>query len=457
MITRRNALQRISLGAGGALLAPILSELQANAEGKAPPKRFVFFVQTQGLQSWAVKPPEVERKEKRDSQSAIYIGVDQTVVRPMKPLSLAQDLEPLAKFKDRLTIVQGLNGTHVSPYHGGPYGALGGFRQGDTAHGQTIDCALGKALPAIFPMVGLGVGRYEGITNVAYCSSAWGANQHAPILCSADYAYKVLFGSVLQGTERTEFDARTDLLAFMKDDVKRVQSRLAGPEREKFDAYVAAYENMHVRQSQLAQASERLRKVAPAKNEKFTSVIEATQLEAQIELAAAALIGGLTRVATITSGLCRSDGMFQGFSKDPISLHGDMGHKQGSEGGMALYSLVRKAHLAQVAALAERLQAVPEGNGTMLDNTVIVYTSDFGERHHSTGYDWAYVLVGNAGGALKSNLYIDYPLNGKKGGRSINAFYCTLLHAAGDKRAHFNLDGARKSIDEPGPLSELLA
>jgi arylsulfatase A-like enzyme len=103
------------------------------------------------------------------------------------------------------------------------------------------------------------------------------------------------------------------------------------------------------------------------------------------------------------------------------------------------------------------LQAVPEGNGTMLDNTVIVYTSDFGERHHSTGYDWAYVLVGNAGGALKFNQYIDYPLNGKKGGRSINALYCTLLHAAGDKREHFNLDGSRKSIDEPGPLSELLA
>ena len=92
-----------------------------------------------------------------------------------------------------------------------------------------------------------------------------------------------------------------------------------------------------------------------------------------------------------------------------------------------------------------------------LDNTLFVYTSDFGETHHSTGNDWAYVLLGNLGGKLKTGQYIDYPIYGKKGNRSINALYCTLLHAAGAPRDHFNLEGALKNVDSPGPLSELLA
>lgn len=41
--------------------------------------------------------------------------------------------------------------------------------------------------------------------------------------------------------------------------------------------------------------------------------------------------------------------------------------------------------------------------------------------------------------------------------RTINALYCTLLHAAGAPREHFNLDNGLKEIDKPGPLGELLA
>ena len=107
--------------------------------------------------------------------------------------------------------------------------------------------------------------------------------------------------------------------------------------------------------------------------------------------------------------------------------------------------------------LAGKLAAVPEGAGTMLDNTVFVYTSDFGETHHSTGDDWSYLLLGNLGGQLKTGQHLDYPLRGRAGNRSINALYCTLLHAAGAPREHFNLDGVRKTVDQPGPLDELLA
>jgi hypothetical protein len=64
--------------------------------------------------------------------------------------------------------------------------------------------------------------------------------------------------------------------------------------------------------------------------------------------------------------------------------------------------------------------------------------------------------LGDLGGRLKRGRYIDFPLRGRAGNRSINALYCTLLHAAGAPCDHFNLDGPRKTIDTPGPLDELL-
>jgi hypothetical protein len=265
-----------------------------------------------------------------------------------------------------------------------------------------------------------------------------------------------LFGSVSEGSDRDDFDSRTSLLDFVKDDVRRVRGELAGTELDKFDAYLSAYENMSRRQQQLRELEATLRQVAPAKDAKYATDRETLQLQSHVELAAAALIGGLTRVATIVSGLCGHFGSFRGFTDDPIEMHSMVGHNLGGR-GKELYSTLRRYHLEQLALLASKLAAVPEGDGTMLDNTVFVYTSDFGETHHSTGDDWAYLLVGNLGGALKTGQYIDYPLRGRAGNRSINALYCTLLHAAGAPREHFNLDGVRKTVDTPGPLEELLA
>lgn len=447
--TRREMLKGLTLGAGATLLAPILKDLRAQADGsKALPKRFIFMLQSQGLQSWAVKPKEIERPGGDEK----LLGVDRLVTRSLRGLTLPEDIAALQPFQDQLTIIQGLNGRHVSPYHGGPFGAMGGYLKGLTPSGQTIDAALANAYPSTFPLLGLGIGKY---TNVEYCSSAWGANRAAPTMCHPDYAYKVLFGSVLEGKDRVDFDSRTSLLDFMKQDVKRVQARLAGAEREKFDTQVAAYENMSQRQKSLRAIAEQLKRVAPAKDKKYTEERETLQLEAHVDLAAAALIGGLTRVVTIASGLCGHFGSFRGFTETPIEMHAQVGH--GGANGRKLYTILRKFHLEQLALLARKLQAVPEGDGTMLDNTVIVYTSDFGETHHSTGKDWAYVLLGDLGGKLKRGQYIDYPLVGKPGNRSINALYCTLLHAAGLPRDHFNLEGVLKNIDVSGPLSEVLA
>jgi hypothetical protein len=459
--TRRDLLGRAAVGAGALLLGSALGRLTATepvappAAPAGPPRRFVFMLQSQGMQSWAAKPNEIQREAQ---------GVEQVVDEDLRQLTLPADLEPLSPFKDRLTIIQGLNGRHVSPYHGAPFGALGGYRKGLTPIGETIDAALASALPSIFPMLCFGVGngtRDSGkpgpFPNTSYCSSAWGDNSPAPVLVHPAYAYQAIFGTAMEGEARADFEARGDLLAFMRDRYASKHAILGGDELRKMATTTTAYETLLERQGRLAAASDRLKRLAPRMDEKYTTEEEGAQLSSHCEMASASLIAGLTNVVTITSGLCTPGGFFRGFVPGKVvGLHQDMGHNKGGD-SKELYTLMRQRHLAELAGIAKRLQAVPEGDGTMLDHTVLVYTSDSGEAHHSQGGDWPFILLGNLGGTLRSGRYIDYPLQGRTGNRSINALYLSLLHGAGAKREHFNLTGALKNVDRTGPLDELMA
>jgi hypothetical protein len=116
--------------------------------------------------------------------------------------------------------------------------------------------------------------------------------------------------------------------------------------------------------------------------------------------------------------------------------------------------------MTQIAKMVSRLESMPEGNGTMMDNTLIVYMSDAPDTHHSTAMEWPMLLVGDLGGRLKlGGRYINYPGYGKLGHRTVGSFYSTLLHAAGASQETFGrLD---PDLDEKtmqtGPCPELLA
>ena len=185
---------------------------------------------------------------------------------------------------------------------------------------------------------------------------------------------------------------------------------------------------------------------------------------AQCDLAAAALISGLTNVVTITSGLCSLGTDYSGLTNTNTHEigHGTFDRELGVI-GMEVLSRYRRYLAQQAVRLLTKLDETREGQGTLLDNTVLVFTSDSANTQHCVGSNWPFVLVGDLGGRLKAGQYVSYPLTG--GGEqpvvsatsnpAINALYCTLLHAAGKPRDRFNAGQA--SPEQCGPLTELLA
>lgn len=454
-LTRRDLFRGLSLGTGAFLLSPILQKLRAEAAGAAAPMRFVFVLEGNGLNPDQIQPEGIERRKNAHSRN----DEEKLEDRALAGHKLPEALAPLEPYRDRLCILQGLSSRVCGGGHSNNFGALGVYSSKKGAYGETIDMALAKAHSGIFPQIGLGISDRPEHTIIYNCS-ALDRGVKVPTQCRPDLAYNSLFGSVAGGDAAQAFQAKNNLLDFMVDDIKRAEASLAGPEREKLGSYLNAYESMRQRQSRLNEIKHTLRQHAPAPNDKYTSTIETDRLDAQFDIAAAALIGGLTNVVTLASGAgdpyfsVKFTGLGIDVGKHTIGHGGS--YKDWTWRDMAV--MIRRFHIDLIARLMRRLDSVPEAEGTMLDHTLIVYLSDAAEGHHSRCWEWPFVLLGNLGGRLKTDgRYLCYPKYGNPGHRTVANLYTTFLHAAGAPRASFGVaDPMLKDLDQTGPLAELL-
>lgn len=463
-VTRRRFLRQTGLGVGALALGPVVEQLQARARGEirgAP--RFVFVVESNGVPPAQMAPEGIQRKPRPQRP---LNGPSELLDVPLADRALPASLEPIAEFRDRLTIIQGLSGKVAGGGHSNNFMALGAFGGGrggggesTTVQGPTVDGALAAHLGGIFPHVGLGISKRLQ-NSVVYSISAAAADRPLPIIVKPDQAMGLLFGSVAGGEARQAFTARRNLLDFLREDIRRAEGELAGPEREQLSHYLETFEVLGERQSRLNAIREKLAEHAPLPDDKYTSEIETDRLEAQFELAAGALVSGITNVVTLSSaaGIRDFDICFSGLGLKKGKHH--TGHG-GSQNGMTwaeTYELIRGYHFGLIADLARKLEAVPEGDGTMLDNTLIIYLSDAAEGHHSRCWEWPFVMLGNAGGKLRAGRYVDYPGYGMPGHRTTANLYTTLLNLAGSPAESFGMaDPNLRDLDQTGPLVELLS
>lgn len=453
-LDRRTALKGISLGTGAVVLEPFLNALAAEAAGLAPPPRIIFLFESNGLWPYHIQPKGV------DSGKG-----DRLIDLSLKDLELPDPISPLAPFKDRMAIVQNLSSKQAFPNHGSGYGALGCYNaRASQANGgfndplaQTVDHALAGSLPGIIPVVGLGVNHNPG-TVFANTVSVVARKRPLPIICQPDVAFGSLFGSVAEGNAAKVFKSRNKLLDWISSDIRRVRNELPAMDRDKLDAYLETFEQMRSRQDRVAAIKDRLKANVPA-IDKFNSQLQTDRFEAQCAVAVAALASRLTNVAVIDAA-CGPHG-YKTWKELGITVdeHG-IGHTHPDDPNRDKNAIpIRQFHAARVADLAKRLDAIKEGGGTMLDNTLIIWMSDSAEEHHGQGTQWPMVVVGNLGGRLKTaGRFLQFPKYGDTGHRTMSNFYLSLLHAVGDKREKFgDPDLALQDINASGPLTEILA
>jgi len=446
-----------------------MQQMRAHASGNpaALPKRFVFVVRGNGLRPYGIVPQGLEEF------GADRFKAEKLIDQPLADLTLSESMKSLEPFKDQLTIIQGLSSKICKGPHGGHFGVLGAYTSGDHAppRKETLDFTLAKQFPGIFPHLAFHIGTKPGELFRYLNISAQGKNTRTPAYASAMLAYKDIFGTVMTGEHaKIEAEAHRNLMDFLVDDVKRAKQSLNSAEKQKLDHYLHGFESLRDRQVKLNQMGKTLAENAPPLGDKFSSEIETHRLEAHFDLAAASLITGLTNVVTIRAD--QLEVRYQGFEharmKD-ISLH-EIGHTADVEGqedrfdsnwkeGREMRGNIRTFQMELLAGLVGKLKAVPEGDGSMLDNTVIVFLSDAGSQHH-TGYENMPLLVlGNQNKALKTGRYLHYPTYNQPGHRTLANLHMSLLHSAGmpsDRYGDRDL-GLSSVVKQDGPLNELMA
>ena len=441
MFNRRQMLQVVAAGAGSTIASERLFASPTNTTpsvSNTTPKRIIFFMQNQGF----------------DPRTCVPKGMGSS--GSLEKATLPEPIAALEPYKDRLHIINGLHGTHTSPSHSAFFGALGGYRGSDGVppSASTIDYELSKTLPqTLLPHLCIGMDSIENMTTKPTLAtlSASGAGQPIFMHSNPNHLYQMLYGGISTGDIRLQHEARSNVFNQIEKLAANKGHSLPSSDQQRYSQYVNGFKDVNGLRERLDSVSDHLRKFAPKVDERYTKPeFETDWHDVLLDLGISALTSGITNTLTIGSGRGEIFGAWKGLG---IEQQGhNLGHMDQPDN--PIWIKIRQYNSRMLVRIMQALESVPEGSGTMMDHSLIVYTSNNADRQHTSGANWPVMLLGNLDGAFKTGCLTQ--LDGK---RPINALYTSLLRAAGQNCDRFNMDDkmAKKFDSSNGPLKEVLA
>jgi hypothetical protein len=196
-------------------------------------------------------------------------------------------------------------------------------------------------------------------------------------------------------------------------------ARISSDDRTRLDAYLALVSDIETSISVQPTVS------CPAPMQQQENGIDAT-VDNQLRILAAALACGLTRVATVTLGMSEGYG-----TRHPEH------HALASDPNSGSYGIV--ADLKQFGVWIARFLSMLDGlsdagGGTVLDNSVVSWTMQYGVCQVSSQHcaeDMPVMLAGKGGGTLKPGSFVDLRLEGGTAGLPYNNYLVTLMNCMG--------------------------
>ncbi len=427
-LSRRTLLRA---GTGAVLSLPLLPSLRAAGAAEVTfPKRFVTMYTPNGV---------------------IHEGWWPTNVVSDSKFDLSESHAPLAAYKDRLLILQGLQMNVAALGPGGPHqrgiGALftnmqlgegiftdGCGRTAGWATGISVDQRVANVIgkDSAVPSLQLGVRATEN--DVQGRISYAGAGLPLPPLNTPLDVYKRVFSGFMPPAADPDADAAQALLAQRKSvldavagEFKALEGRLSPQDRATLDQHLTLVRDVE-RRLAIGTGDCALPEV-PGALDPASEVDMPKIAELEIDLLALAFACDLTRVASfqISTALNRIrypwvDSLGEGHS---------LSHS-GSSDADAKGQLIRRQawHSSLIARLFERLSVVPEGEGTLLDNTLLFWGNEVSMGTTHT-HDNMPLIVAGGGWAFRTGRFLTYDQG------SHADLLLALLHAMGVEDATF--------------------
>lgn len=406
-ISRRTVLR----GLGTTVALPLLDvmapvrAMAASAETQLP-KRLAFLFVPNGvnLQHWT---PEREG-----------FGYD-----------LPSILEPLKSVRNEVSVLSGLthdkgraNGDGPGDHARSASVFLTGAQPrktsgGNIRSGVSVDQAAAQQIghATKFPSLELGCdeGRNNGNCDSGYSCAyshniSW-ASATTPMAKEIDprLVFERLFGSNGKSNSTGERAVlRRSLLDYVADDARRLQRNVGKRDQQKLDEYLTAVRSIERR----LETSESTNRSNPELGdyEKPSGIPEdfGEHVRLMTDMMVLAFQTDSTRIATCMFGRAGSNRSYR--MVDVPDGHHDLSHHGGNPEKLEKIRRINRFHVTQFAYFLERLKAIPEGDGTLLDQCMVVYGSGLSDGNRHNNENLPVLLAGRGGGTLVSGRHIRY-------------------------------------------------
>jgi hypothetical protein len=343
-------------------------------------------------------------------------------------------LKPLEPFRDDLLVLTGLSSNP-------PVGGLGGAAAGVHARASTrfltdVPPKRGQGLEieagvSVDQLAAQELGQYTQLASLelalegrdltgscdvgyscAYTNTiAWrSATTPLPMENDPRAVFERLFGD--SGT--TDPAARLariqndrSILDAVTERVARLQKRIGSRDRAKLGEYLEAVRDVE----------RRIRKAEEQSSQELPLVEQPAGVPATFEQHAALMFdlqvlayqSDLTRVATIMLGRELSSRTYPQLGVS--EAHHPISHHLNDPGKLTSLAKINTHHVNQFAYYLEKLRTTPDGDGSLLDHTIIMYGAGMADSNLHAPNGLPLLLVGGGSGALKGGRHLKYPLD----------------------------------------------
>jgi hypothetical protein len=421
MMDRRDFLRNLGLGAG-ALPFLNLPSLQA-APGKAPRKqRLVVMFSPNGVVPWNFWP---------DQEGETF--------------TLKESLTPLAPFQKKMLSLHGLNNkikgdgdghmrgigcllTGIELFPGNIQG--GSDTPAGWAKGISIDQEIKNQLQAN-PATKTRFGSLEFGVNVSDRADTWtrmvyaGPNRPIAPISNPHQMFKKLYGS------EKDKQMIASVLDDVREDLKKLAEKVSAEDRKLLEEHAAFVRETEKELTAVARENVAAPPPAPDASLRDENDSIPKLSRQQIDLMVNSFKQDFARIASLqyTQSVGGAKFRWLGITEGQHELS----HKPDKdEAAQAALTKINKWYCEELAYLCKRLQETPEpdGQGSLLDNTLIVWTNELGQGNSHTRNNIPFIAVGNG---------LDWKM-----GRSLklkgvphNRFLLSLAHGFGHRLERF--------------------
>jgi hypothetical protein len=404
-ITRRRMLRGCGVALGLPYLESLARAAQASHGTAKPPVRAAFLHFPNGI--WEA---------------------DWNPIGTGKTYQLSKTLAPLRDIKDDVLVCTGLGKPH-SDGGDGHYSKTANFLTGMTvkktggkdisAGGVSVDqlmaqASLGKVqVPSlvlgVYP-VDTGIDRSVGYTH-AYGSYVSWESMGRPVTpeIRPSVVYETLFGS---GSRQKQTHLNRHLLDYVLEDAKSVRAKLGRQDQHKMDEYLDSVRSIEYRleyrkqnrqgdQVQQAQQVGESYKVGPVNDFR-------DHIDIMLDLLALAFQTDTTRVCSMMMAGGISNQSFS-FLDGVDEEHHTVSHHENLPRKIAQYQKINQWYVERFVKFVTRLRSIEEGDGTLLDNCMILFGSGMSDGNRHDPYNLPILLAGKGGNRITSGQHLPAP------------------------------------------------